>query len=88
MSIKHLLNKPHVNGVTLREQKLSLKSFQDYEFVVCFYGGLDLSKNLQRVSVDAVKLQAVKLWGRSHRPGLNFGPHMCGAWVAECQNFF
>ena len=29
-----LLNKPYVNGVTLREQNLSLKSFMSFEFIL------------------------------------------------------
>ena len=39
---KRLLDKPYVNGVTLRGQNLSLKYFKPLELLTCFVMGVDL----------------------------------------------
>ena len=58
-----LLNKPFVNGVTSREQNLSLRCCNDIEHKVQEQQLSDLSKELLQVSVDqrAAMLWAVKL---------------------------
>ena len=60
-----LVNKPDVNGVTLREQNLSKKHCQSSELKVCFKECLDLSKELLWVSLShrVAKLQAIKVLG-------------------------
>ena len=62
-----LLNKPYLNGVTLREQILFLKCYQSLEQK---RRGLDLFKEVLWVSVgqSSAKLQAVKGEGMKKIP--------------------
>ena len=66
MNVMPLLDKPHVNEVTLKEQNLFLKSCQSYELKLSFSRDLDLFKEVLWISVRqrAAELPAIKVGGR------------------------
>ena len=59
----HLVNKPYVNGVSLGEQKLNSKYYQNPKQRVCKRWVFDLFKELLCISVGQriAKLQTVKV---------------------------
>ena len=69
-------DKLHSIEITLREQNSSLWSCLSSMSRICLWRDLNLSKEVLWVSVGqtAAKLQAVKLWGWSHCPGVDPEP--------------